>query len=231
MPPNSVAVAMLTWPSPPRTWPTSEPAKATMRLAMPPRTIRSPAIDEERDRQQREDAHAGVQPLEHDQRRQPHVEHGGEAGDAEAEGDRRADQHQQREDAEEDPELHRAQPSRCSSSTATSSAPLRPGRRRSDRRQGAARCAPARRGRSARRRRRAANSRSRPEMPSDGMVAFQVSRDELAAVPDHADAEGEDDEVGDHAQPRACRRRAGRRAARRSPCGSSRARRRRRRGR
>ena len=34
---------MLTWPRPPRTWPISEPAKATMRLAMPPRTIRSPA--------------------------------------------------------------------------------------------------------------------------------------------------------------------------------------------
>ena len=69
-------------------------------------------IDEERDGEQREDAHARIQPLEHDQRRQPHIEHGGEARDAEAERDRRADQHQQREDAEQDPELHRAKPLR-----------------------------------------------------------------------------------------------------------------------
>ena len=43
MPPKSVEAAMLTWPRPPRTWPISEPAKATMRAAMPPLTIRSPA--------------------------------------------------------------------------------------------------------------------------------------------------------------------------------------------
>ena len=79
-------------------------------------------IDEEGDRHQRKDAHAGIQPLEHDQRRQAHIEHGGEAGDAEAERDRRADEHQQREDAEEDPEFHGAQAFTfaVSSSTATS---------------------------------------------------------------------------------------------------------------
>src|SRR5688500_15761667 len=43
MPPNRVDAAMLTWPSPPRTWPISDPANATMRAARPPRTIRSPA--------------------------------------------------------------------------------------------------------------------------------------------------------------------------------------------
>ena len=40
--PNSVEAATLTCPRPPRRCPTSEPAKATMRCAMPPRTIRSP---------------------------------------------------------------------------------------------------------------------------------------------------------------------------------------------
>ena len=43
MPPNSVEAAILTWPSPPRTCPISEPAKAMIRAAMPPRIIRSPA--------------------------------------------------------------------------------------------------------------------------------------------------------------------------------------------
>ena len=76
---------------------------------MPPRIIRSPGIDEERDRHHGEGVHAGIDLLEHHDRRQAHVEHGGERRDAEAERDRRADQQQQREDAEENPHLHRHQ--------------------------------------------------------------------------------------------------------------------------
>jgi hypothetical protein len=63
--------------------------------------------DEERDRHQREDRDARVQALEHHHRRQAHVEHRGEGGGAEAEGDRRADEEEDGEDAEQDPQLHR----------------------------------------------------------------------------------------------------------------------------
>ncbi|MNE93130.1 hypothetical protein D3C80_1909370 [compost metagenome] len=43
MPPNSVEATILTWPRPPRRWPTMPAAKRISRSAMPPRTIRSPA--------------------------------------------------------------------------------------------------------------------------------------------------------------------------------------------
>ena len=46
------------------------------------------------------DVHAGIHLLEHDDRRQADIEHLAKAGDAEAEGDRHADEHQQGEDAE-----------------------------------------------------------------------------------------------------------------------------------
>ena len=96
MPPKSVEAAMLTWPRPPRTWPISEPAKATMRLAMPPRTMRSPAKMKKGIAISVKIETPGGDALEDDERRQAEVDDGGEAGDAEAEGDRRADQHQER---------------------------------------------------------------------------------------------------------------------------------------
>ena len=96
MPPNSVEAAMLTWPRPPRTWPISEPAKATMRAGDAAAHHQVAGEDEEGDRHQREDRDAGGDALEDDERRQAEVDHGREAGDAEAEGDRGADQHQQR---------------------------------------------------------------------------------------------------------------------------------------
>ena len=59
-------------------------------------------IDEEGDRQQCEDVHARRHALEHHHRRQIEIEHGGEGGNAEGEGDRDAEHQQRREDAEKD---------------------------------------------------------------------------------------------------------------------------------
>ncbi len=65
---------MLTWPRPPRRWPTSEPGEGDDALRDAAAHHQVAGIDEERDGEQREDVHARVHLLEDDQRRQAHIE-------------------------------------------------------------------------------------------------------------------------------------------------------------
>ena len=107
MPPNSIDEKTLTTPRPPRTQPTADEAKPHQPRGDAAVEHQLTGEDEERDREQREHADAGDDPLERDQQRQalpPERRHGGHT---ERERNRDADDDQHREQAEQDGKTHR----------------------------------------------------------------------------------------------------------------------------